>query len=67
MSVLEERYRRVLRLLPASYRARREEEMASAFLDGARRAETGLDEQRVRWSRGCGWTRRASPASRCTR
>ncbi|WP_182881208.1 hypothetical protein [Microbispora sp. H10949] len=50
MSVLEERYRRVLRLLPASYRARREEEMVSAFLDGARRAETGLDDQRVRWA-----------------
>ncbi|GAA4192347.1 hypothetical protein [Microbispora amethystogenes] len=50
MSVLEERYRRVLRLLPASYRARREEEMVSAFLDGARRAETDLDDQRVRWA-----------------
>lgn len=35
MSLLEDRYRRVLRMLPASYRAEREEEMVSAFLDGS--------------------------------
>ncbi|MEO3858722.1 hypothetical protein [Acrocarpospora sp. B8E8] len=35
MSLLEESYRRVLRLLPASYRARREEEMVSAYLESA--------------------------------
>ncbi|MEO3812316.1 hypothetical protein ABGB17_25240 [Sphaerisporangium sp. B11E5] len=36
MSLLEDRYRFVLRLLlPASYRAGREEEMVAAFLDGA--------------------------------
>ncbi|WP_433501009.1 hypothetical protein ACQP1K_12325 [Sphaerimonospora sp. CA-214678] len=35
MSPLEDRYRRVLRLLPPSYRAEREEEMVSAFLDAS--------------------------------
>lgn len=44
MSLLEERYRRVLRLLPASYRAEREEEMVAAFLEGADR-KAGPDEQ----------------------
>ncbi|MFI6601261.1 hypothetical protein ACIBHX_33870 [Nonomuraea sp. NPDC050536] len=33
MSLLERRYRSVLRLLPASYRAVREEEMVSAFME----------------------------------
>jgi hypothetical protein len=33
MSLLEERYRAVLRLLPASYRAEREEEMVAAFME----------------------------------
>jgi hypothetical protein len=49
VSVLEQRYRWVLRLLPASYRAEREEEMVSAFIEGARRGEGGLDDQRPRW------------------
>jgi hypothetical protein len=49
MSVLEQRYRWVLRLLPASYRAEREQEMVSAFLEGAQRGEAGLDDQRPRW------------------
>ncbi|GLX96203.1 hypothetical protein [Herbidospora sp. NBRC 101105] len=46
MTTLEDRYRRVLRLLPAAYRAEREEEMVSAFLDGA-----GPDDEnaRPRW------------------
>ncbi|MGP4094832.1 L,D-transpeptidase [Nonomuraea sp. KM90] len=35
MSLLELRYRSVLRLLPASYRAGREEEMVDAFLESA--------------------------------
>ncbi|WP_157518242.1 hypothetical protein [Herbidospora mongoliensis] len=35
MNALENRYRQVLRLLPAGYRAEREDEMVSAFLDGA--------------------------------
>ncbi|MEU4329574.1 hypothetical protein [Nonomuraea dietziae] len=35
MSLLEQRYRFVLRMLPASYRAEREEEMVDAFLDAA--------------------------------
>ncbi|GAA1016539.1 hypothetical protein Aple_019410 [Acrocarpospora pleiomorpha] len=35
MSLLEESYRRVLRLLPASYRAKREEEMVAAYLESA--------------------------------
>lgn len=35
MTLLEQRYRFVLRMLPASYRAEREEEMVDAFLDGA--------------------------------
>lgn len=42
MSLLEERYRRVLRLLPASYRAEREEEMVAAFLEAA--GDDGGDE-----------------------
>ncbi|MEV0384174.1 hypothetical protein [Nonomuraea sp. NPDC050643] len=33
MSLLEQRYRSVLRLLPASYRAEREEEMVAAFME----------------------------------
>ena len=33
MSVLEDRYRTVLRMLPVSYRAGREDAMAAAFLD----------------------------------
>nr|WP_062340598.1 hypothetical protein [Herbidospora sakaeratensis] len=47
MTALESRYRRVLRLLPAGYRAEREEEMVSAFLDGAGPA---ADDARPRWS-----------------
>lgn len=43
MSLLEERYRRVLRLLPASYRAEREEEMVAAFLEAA--GDTGDDDE----------------------
>ncbi|RVX37995.1 hypothetical protein EDD27_0285 [Nonomuraea polychroma] len=35
MSLLERRYRGVLRLLPASYRAEREEEMVAAFMEAA--------------------------------
>ncbi|MEU4829285.1 hypothetical protein [Streptosporangium sp. NPDC023615] len=49
MSLLEDRYRNVLRLLPASYRAGREEEMVGAFLEGS----SGLsdaDNPRPRWS-----------------
>ncbi|MFC0863799.1 hypothetical protein ACFHYQ_15960 [Sphaerimonospora cavernae] len=49
MSLLEDRYRRVLRLLPASYRAEREEEMVSAFLDGAGPAADDDDDARPRW------------------
>ncbi|GAA1512715.1 hypothetical protein GCM10009677_52160 [Sphaerisporangium rubeum] len=42
MSLLEDRYRFVLRLLlPASYLAAREEEMVAAFLDGAGGASDG--------------------------
>ncbi|MBE1582663.1 hypothetical protein ACFPOI_60465 [Nonomuraea angiospora] len=33
MTLLEQRYRSVLRLLPASYRAEREEEMVDAFME----------------------------------
>lgn len=38
-SLLEERYRALLRLLPAAYRAEREEEMVAAFLEAARDAD----------------------------
>jgi hypothetical protein len=38
-SLLEERYRFVLRMLPASYRAQWEEEMVAAFLEGAYAAD----------------------------
>ncbi|MEU6428751.1 hypothetical protein ABZ860_22905 [Microbispora sp. NPDC046973] len=48
-SVLEERYRRWLRLLPASYRAEREEEMVAAFMEGAQREPDGHDDQRPRF------------------
>jgi hypothetical protein len=49
MSLLERRYRHWLRLLPASYRAEREEEMVSAFLEGS----PGVSDEhgpRPRWS-----------------
>ncbi|MEV7808172.1 hypothetical protein AB0O28_35010 [Microbispora sp. NPDC088329] len=49
MSVLEERYRWWLRLLPAYYRAEREEEMVSAFLEGAQPGGAGHDDQRPRF------------------
>ncbi|MGI5157427.1 hypothetical protein [Microbispora sp. CA-102843] len=48
-SVLEERYRRWLRLLPASYRAEREEEMVAAFMEGAQSGRAGHDDQRPRF------------------
>ncbi|RJL23005.1 hypothetical protein [Bailinhaonella thermotolerans] len=48
MTLLEARYRRVLRLLPAHYRAEREEEMVDAFLEGA--ADLDEDEAHPRWS-----------------
>ncbi|ETK38090.1 hypothetical protein [Microbispora sp. ATCC PTA-5024] len=46
MSLLEDRYRWVLRLLPASYREGREEEMVAAFLEGSPGAG---DDARPRW------------------
>ncbi|WP_030456099.1 hypothetical protein [Herbidospora cretacea] len=46
MTTLEDRYRKVLRLLPAAYRAEREEEMVSAFLDGA---DPDAENTRPRW------------------
>ncbi|GII65036.1 hypothetical protein Skr01_51210 [Sphaerisporangium krabiense] len=49
MSLLEDRYRHILRLLPASYRAEREAEMVSAFLEGAGDARDE-DNPRPRWS-----------------
>ncbi|MFC4592116.1 hypothetical protein [Sphaerisporangium corydalis] len=49
MSLLEDRYRHVLRLLPASYRAGREEEMVSAFLEGSADL-SDEDAPRPRWS-----------------
>ncbi|MGC5012449.1 hypothetical protein ACLQ2R_16925 [Streptosporangium sp. DT93] len=49
MSLLEDRYRRVLRLLPASYRAGREEEMVCAFMEGSPDL-TDADDPRPRWS-----------------
>ena len=44
MSVLEDRYRVVLRVLPASYRAVWEEEMVSTFLDSTRTGDPEDDE-----------------------
>ncbi|WP_436763752.1 hypothetical protein [Streptosporangium sp. V21-05] len=49
MSLLEDRYRRWLRLLPASYRAEREEEMVSVFLEGSPDVSDD-DGPRPRWS-----------------
>ena len=44
MSVLEDRYRAVLRVLPASYRAVWGEEMVSTFLDSTRTGDPEDDE-----------------------
>ncbi|MER5619794.1 hypothetical protein ABT061_01980 [Streptosporangium sp. NPDC002544] len=49
MSLLEERYRYWLRLLPASYRAEREEEMVAVFLEGSPDV-SDADGPRPRWS-----------------
>ncbi|WP_214414514.1 hypothetical protein [Sphaerisporangium fuscum] len=49
MSLLEDRYRYLLRMLPASYRAEREAEMVSAFLEGAGDLRDE-DNPRPRWS-----------------
>jgi hypothetical protein len=49
VSLLEDRYRYVLRLLPASYRAEREEEMVCAFLEGSGDL-SDADSPRPRWS-----------------
>ncbi|MEU4540684.1 hypothetical protein AB0G15_38220 [Streptosporangium sp. NPDC023825] len=49
MSLLEDRYRSWLRLLPASYRAEREEEMVSVFLEGSP-GVSDADGPRPRWS-----------------
>ncbi|MFF0307381.1 hypothetical protein ACFYSC_08130 [Streptosporangium sp. NPDC004379] len=46
--LLEKRYRRVLRLLPVSYRAEREEEMVDAFMEGSG-GLTDADDPRPRW------------------
>jgi hypothetical protein len=69
MNLLEERYRRVLRLLPASYRAEREEEMVAAFLESAAQdteaGDTGqdADEDMAR----PGWSEIASVAALAVR
>jgi len=44
VSVLEDRYRAVLRVLPASYRAVWEEEMVCTFLDSTRTGDPDDDE-----------------------
>ncbi|HEY5846588.1 MAG TPA: hypothetical protein VIT42_07345 [Microlunatus sp.] len=44
MTVLEDRYRAVLRLLPASYRAVWEQEMVSTFRDSTRTGDAESDE-----------------------
>ncbi|GAT67080.1 hypothetical protein PS9374_02733 [Planomonospora sphaerica] len=49
MSPLEKRYRCVLRLLPAAYRAEREEEMLCALLEGDR-GPRGKHNSRPHWS-----------------
>ncbi|GAA2884874.1 hypothetical protein GCM10010517_48400 [Streptosporangium fragile] len=49
MSLLERRYRAWLRLLPASYRAEREEEMVSALLEGSPDV-SDEDNPRPHWS-----------------
>ncbi|TDD06139.1 hypothetical protein E1292_15805 [Nonomuraea deserti] len=48
MSLLEQRYRSVLRLLPASYRAEREEEMVDAFMELSGEAPDEVNP-RPRW------------------
>ncbi|MEW9531105.1 hypothetical protein [Microbispora sp. NPDC049125] len=60
MSLLEDRYRRVLRLLPAAYRAGREEEMVAAFLEGS----AGVGDEHNAWPR---WREAASVAALAVR
>jgi hypothetical protein len=48
---LEQRYRRVLRLLPGYYRARWEEDMVAAFLDGWLTGDPETDEAVLRFCR----------------
>ena len=50
VNALEDRYRRVLRVLPAEYRAEREEELVATFLEST---WTG-DEEYDAWLRECG-------------
>lgn len=49
MSLLEQRYRNVLRLLPGSYRAQRGEEMVASFLEAAGEVNDE-DDPRPGWS-----------------
>lgn len=49
MSILEQRYRTILRLLPASYRAAREEEMVASFLDSVGEV-SDADDPKPGWS-----------------
>ncbi len=44
MSRLEERYRRVLRLLPAGYRRQWEDDMVAAFLETMQTGDAETDE-----------------------
>ncbi|WP_066951079.1 hypothetical protein [Microtetraspora fusca] len=60
MNLLEQRYRFILKMLPAPYRAEREEEMVEAFLEGAGPA---CDEQNARPS----WREVASIAALAVR
>src|SRR5215469_6951437 len=59
MTPLEQRYRLVLRLLPASYRAAWEEEMVAAFLDSM--ATTDSDD--AEYLADYGWPSRSEVAS----
>jgi hypothetical protein len=58
---LEQRYRRVLRLLPGYYRNRWEEDMAAAFLDSALTGDPVEDEYIIEFGRP-GWVEVASVA-----
>jgi hypothetical protein len=51
VSRLEDRYRTVLRLLPAGYRAAWEEDMVATFLDGAVTGDAEQDRYLAEWGR----------------
>jgi hypothetical protein len=65
-SVLEQRYRRVLRLLPGYYRDKWEQDMVAAFLDSWLTGDPEADEYRTKAARPS-WAEIASVTSLAVR